>query len=77
MKEQRGGDDVIAEGWITTAEASRVSGYRRVHVRRLAHEGKVRAQRIGRLWLVHKGDLLEYKANVRPGRPRKTNGGEG
>ena len=72
-----GGDDVIEEGWATIQEAAKVVNYRPGHIRRLALTGAVEARKVGaRLWLVNVEDLQAYKARVRPGRPRKDNGGD-
>lgn len=72
-----GGNDVIEEGWVTIREAAQIVSYRPGHIRRLAKTGAVEARKVGaRLWLVNMAALLEYKAGVRPGRPRKDNGGD-
>ena len=63
--------DVVNEGWITTAEAAVLADYTTARVRQLAKTGRIGATKIGRDWRVNKADLLAYKAQVRPGRPRK------
>lgn len=63
---------IIPEGWITTEEAAELAEYTAYYIRKLAQEGKIEAEKVGRDWLVNRESLLEYKANVRPGRPRET-----
>ncbi len=46
--------------WITTKEATQLSGYTLVHIRRLVSAGKVKGQRWGRDWQVDRQSLLAY-----------------
>ena len=46
--------------WITTAEAVKLSGYHAVHLRRLIHEGKIKARKFGIVWQVDRASLLAY-----------------
>jgi excisionase family DNA binding protein len=58
--------------YISTAEAAELADYTPGYVRRLAREGKIRARKVTpRAWIVHKGDVLEHKRTVEPGRPRE------
>ena len=67
-----GGKPVVAEGYITTAEAVELTGYHIEHVRQLVRRGDIEAVKIaGRTWLVNHQSLLDYQANVKMGRPRK------
>lgn len=50
----------MAEDWITTAEAARLSGYHLVHLRRLIRAGAIRAQKFGPTWQVDRSSLLTY-----------------
>ena len=61
----------VPDGWITTTEAAEIAGYRPGHIRRLAKQGRILAQKIARDWLISQDSLMEYKETVRPGRPRK------
>jgi excisionase family DNA binding protein len=61
---------VVAEGWITTSEAAELTGYTQDYCRQLAGAGRIEAQKLGRWWLVNKESLLQYQANVKPGRPK-------
>lgn len=70
------GGDIVSDDWLTTDRAAALADYTPAHVRQLAFDGRVRAEKVGRDWLVHKGDLLAYKAQVRPGRPRKVAAGD-
>jgi excisionase family DNA binding protein len=57
--------------WISTSEAAALVDYTPGHVRRLARDGEIRARKVTpRAWIVHRGDLLEHKATVKPGRPK-------
>lgn len=59
---------VVMSGWITTAEAAKLADYSQARIRQLAIEGQIRARKIAaRLWLVHKGDLLEWKRTAKSG----------
>ena len=46
--------------WITTKQATEVTGYTPEHIRRLASQGKVKAQRWGRDWQIDRDSLLAY-----------------
>jgi hypothetical protein len=46
--------------WITTAEAVILSGYHIEHLRELARDGKIKAQKWGREWQVSRVSLLAY-----------------
>ena len=48
------------EDWITTAEAVTLSGYHIEHLRELARDGKIKAQKWGREWQVSRSSLLAY-----------------
>lgn len=52
------------EGWITTVQAAKLTGYKRAHIRYLLKEGHIPSRRVGRDWLVYKESLLEYKAHM-------------
>jgi excisionase family DNA binding protein len=62
--------NVIAPGWLTTQQAAVLADYTEAYIRQLAIAGRIKAQKLGRDWLINKEDLLAYKARVRPGRPR-------
>jgi excisionase family DNA binding protein len=52
------------DGWISTAEGARISGYHEAYVRTLAREGTVTAYRIGRTWIVNRENLLRYRREM-------------
>lgn len=58
------------DGWIDTRRAAELTGYTREYIAALCRGEKVKAQKIGRDWLVDRESILEYQANVRPGRPK-------
>jgi excisionase family DNA binding protein len=51
--------------WITTAEASELTGYAAVHLRQLAQRGKIRAMKKGRDWLLSRKGVLAYAEKMR------------
>ncbi len=51
---------LMEEDWITTAEASRLTGYNNEHVRRLVRSGKVKARKFGIVWQVDRKSLMDY-----------------
>jgi excisionase family DNA binding protein len=50
----------MATDWITTAEATRLTGYHPERVRELAREGRVKARKFGVVWQVSKQSVLAY-----------------
>ena len=54
----------VVEGWISIGEAETVTGYARAYLRRLATQGRVRACKIGRDWLIRRESLLAYKERM-------------
>ena len=48
------------EDWITTAEASQVSGYSEQYIRSLIRSGKLMARKFGIVWQVSHMALLAY-----------------
>jgi len=50
----------MAEDWITTAEAAKLSGYHAKYIPRLIQAGKVEGRRFGHAWQVSRESLLEY-----------------
>jgi len=54
----------MAEDWITTAEAAKLTGYSRKHIIRLAESGKVKGQRFGDVWQIDRRSLLAYLKEV-------------
>lgn len=58
--------DPIAEGWITTDAAEALTGYSAAYLRRLASQGRITAQKVGRDWLLHRKTLLAYHVFLSP-----------
>jgi excisionase family DNA binding protein len=52
------------DDWITTAEAVTLSGYHVDHLRELAREGKIKAQKWGREWQISRASLLDHIRRV-------------
>ncbi len=52
------------DDWITTKQASELSGYHAEHLRELIREGKIEAQKFGEVWQVSKKSLLAYLREV-------------
>jgi excisionase family DNA binding protein len=57
--------------WITVAEAAEKSGYSVRTLQRLLQDGKIEGWKPGRDWLTTLESVMEYKQNVKIGRPRK------
>jgi excisionase family DNA binding protein len=52
------------DDWITTAEAVTLSGYHVDHLRELAREGKIKAQKWGREWQISRASLRGPKTKA-------------
>lgn len=50
----------MTDDWITTTDASKLSGYHPDHIRRLIRGSRINAQKFGIVWQVSKSSLLEY-----------------
>ena len=62
--------------WITSSEASRLSGYNKEYIRRLIRTNKVKAQKFGSVWQIDKASLMDYvqdSDNSSDGRRGSTN----
>ncbi len=46
--------------WITTKQATELSGYHPEHIRELVRERKIKAQKFGEVWQVSRSSLLTY-----------------
>ena len=57
---------------IPLSEASEISGLSSDHLRRLAEQGKLKAQKIGRNWVTTRKDVEDYiQERKSPGRPKR------
>jgi hypothetical protein len=54
----------IVEGWLSTGEAEKLTGYKRPYLRMLARLGRVRARKIVRDWLIERESLLAHKQEM-------------
>jgi excisionase family DNA binding protein len=52
------------EEYITTEQAASALGYHTESVRRLIRTGKLPAEKVAGVWLVHRDALRRYKADV-------------
>ena len=48
-------------GWLTTSEAHRLTGYNLEYIRRLMRTKKIQAKKWGRDWMINQASLLGYK----------------
>jgi excisionase family DNA binding protein len=46
--------------WITTSEATALTGYAAAYFRQLIAHGRLHAQKRGRDWFLRKSEVLEY-----------------
>ncbi len=54
----------MADEWITTREASEISGYHVNYIRQLVRVGAIRAQKFGTILQVDRRSLLAYVRNA-------------
>jgi excisionase family DNA binding protein len=55
----------VAENWISTTEAARLTGYTVRYVQKLAREGIIVGEKITpRAWLINRESLLAYKEHM-------------
>lgn len=45
------------QDYLTTFQAAEILGFSSAHIRRLCSAGKIKADKIGNTWLMHKADL--------------------
>jgi hypothetical protein len=51
---------MMDDDWITTSDASAITGYHPEHLRRLVRDGKVIGRKFGILWQVSRKSLIKY-----------------
>jgi excisionase family DNA binding protein len=52
--------------WLTTQEASSLSGYHLEHIRRLIRNREIEAKKWGKVvWMVNRASLLEYMEKMK------------
>jgi len=54
----------IAQGWVSTKEAAKLTEYTADYVRQLIKRDHITAHKVGRDWLVSLASLLAYKAQM-------------
>lgn len=47
--------------YITSAEAAVILGFSADHVRKLINQGKLKAEKLGRNWIINQKDLCKIK----------------
>jgi excisionase family DNA binding protein len=62
--------------YLTTTQAAIILGVSPTRVTVFIREGRLKAERVGQAWLIHKSDLEEFAKHPRPkgwkkGQPRK------
>ena len=50
----------MADDWITTREAVKLTGYNPVHLRALIRSGRIRGRKYFVVWQVSRSDLIAY-----------------
>ncbi len=50
----------MAEDWITTTEACKLSGYHPYYLREIIRRGKIQGRKFGTIWQVDRQSLLNY-----------------
>ncbi len=54
----------MAEDWISTSEAARISGYHPNHIRRLIRSGEIVARKWGSALMISRESVLAYVAKI-------------
>lgn len=52
--------------WLTSEEASELSGFRSEHIVRLCNKGKLVCEKRSRIWFVQRASLLAYLQDWHP-----------
>ena len=50
--------------WITTGQASAMTGYSVQYLRRIARQGRVKARKWVNAWMIDRAALLDYKQRM-------------
>jgi excisionase family DNA binding protein len=53
----------MLENIIGTAEASEILGLSQDHIKLLCRQGKIKAKRIGKTWIIDKTSLADFKSS--------------
>lgn len=69
---ERGSPEDTAKRFISLAEAAELFGLSHSHLRKLAREGKIRAQQVGHYWVTTEEAVREYLAQDRRPGPKPT-----
>lgn len=54
----------MSDDWLTTKEATEISGYHPVYLRELIRDGKIVGRKFGIVWQVSKQSLTAYLAEA-------------
>ena len=55
----------MTNDWITTPEASKLSGYHHVHIRRLLLSGRIKGKKWGTQWQISRSSLQSYLDEIK------------
>ncbi len=55
----------MKDDWITTTEASKLSGYHHVHIRRLLLSGRIKGKKWGTQWQISRSSLISYLEEIK------------
>jgi excisionase family DNA binding protein len=64
-------DNFTPTDWITTAEASELTGYKAKYLRQLINQGRLKARKLGRDWFLNRNDLMAYADEMKRLGPAK------
>lgn len=54
----------VVSGWVGTKEAAAITGYSEAWMRRLAKDGRIKARKVGRDWLLDLAELAAYQRRM-------------
>lgn len=57
-------NSIMYEAWLTTQEASELSGYHKEYIRKLLQQDRIAGQKFGPVWQVNRVSLLKYVARM-------------
>ena len=55
----------MAQEWITSTEAAKISGYHPDYIRKLLQNGKIVGQKFGTVWQIDRASLEGYLARMK------------
>ena len=61
----------MSDDWLTTKEATEISGYHPVYLRELIRDGKIVGRKFGIVWQVSKQSLTAYLAEAQKSKDKR------